>query len=961
MFRSGETGSGKSTQIPQYILDDALEKGNNNVRIVVTQPRRISAITLAERVADERGGKVGDMVGYSIRTNPKYSKKTKLIFVTTGVLLRWLSSETNDMGLTHIVLDEVHERDKYSDFLLIMLKSMLKKKSTNLKLILMSATIQTEKFVDYFDHCPHFEILGRMFPVLSLDLGQTLLLLRKGECDFDMTNEDISDEKYTCSMCGKNDFKDAAEFGIHVATCFGNPHAAVNHQASTKASKAKINKFYGGNVHERVANQLSQYDNVSQEAIDDMVAEFQEGTFMEMEVDVELVVKTLQHIEDAEYGPGAVLVFLPGWKSICQISEALMEHPVLGNANQFKILSLHSSIPSQEQRLVFQNHGPRYRKIVLATNIAETSITIDDVVYVIDTGYVKLKSYNVHMQMSTLQTSWISQASAKQRSGRAGRVSSGICFRLYSRQRFDEMEDFHLPELLRTPLAELALQVKVMQQQELFMTKGGDEISTSIENFLMAAPDPPELLAITTALERLVQMGALLSDESLTMLGYKLAQLPMDPGQGKMLLLAHLLGCFNPMIQLSAFFSYKDPFVLPTTDSGKRAAKLAIKSLTDQVIINGTSKPLESDCIVLLNALSGYRRSNNRSAFCRSHFLAPSVLSLMGDLERQLFSELSKIDCHPPSSPPPQNIGLLLAVIAAGQYPNLVYRMQRQSKYTTRNKLKVTLHPSSAINAIDNRNAPTKNAKNGYQWLVYDELVMTDQKLYMHTGSLVTDFALLLLVGETESFMINDDTIHLRIDNWFEFMLPIHLGEFICILRRRVRQALQYQIDHPGGKPTAKTQSLIQLVQFVFATEVHTDSTNTFTSQSYHARSHNSSARSSIRGFSGRGQSYRGQSHQVQSHQSQSYRGQFQRGRSYQAQSHQAQPQRGQSHQVQSNRGRSYRGQSQRGRSYRGQSNRGQSNRGQSNRGQSNRGHHEYHHRPDTYSDTDHRKTGRPA
>jgi ATP-dependent RNA helicase DHX36 len=704
---SGETGCGKSTQVPQFILDDATP-GMAPPTIVVTQPRRLAAQALAGRIAHERGQEAGAQVGYNIRLDSKSSAATMLTFMTTGVLLRRLASDPLLTDFTHIVMDEVHERDKYADFLMVLLKDVLPRRP-DLRLVLMSATIQLTTFSRYFGGAPNITIGASVFPVgeyfledvlaltnfvqIGQSRGDSLLGGNKsmgmgggggggsrgpgGGRGVDTTVDDAAYD-YTCHMCGKRDFEDAGDFGLHVATCFGVEGGLAEGElvdASTfsldslgaglaggldaglgmqlgeaDASKAggdagKVTKDAGGgemsSTADRVGIGIAGVKMESTEAdLAEAVARYGAGFDDDAAVDLDLVHALLEHIEQANYGDGAVLVFLPGWDDISRLKDALLFSHRFGNADKYTILPLHSGVAPKEQNLVFKRPKPGQRKIILSTNIAETSVTIDDVVYVIDSGKAKEKSFDPHLNLATLMTGWISAASARQRKGRAGRVQAGVCFHMYSSTRVKSLLPYQQPELLRTPLEELALQVKLLSSVP-HQPKG------YVAGFLARAPEPPHPKAVENGLALLMDIGALTRDEQMTELGNYLGQLPVDPRVGKMCLLAHLFGVTRLATTIAAGMGYRDPFVLPMNEQAKAKAKASKARF---------ASGYPSDQLALLTAAheAGAVRAQQGSSaerrFCTNNFLSGSTMMMITSMGHQVSGERAS---ERASAPPP--------------------------------------------------------------------------------------------------------------------------------------------------------------------------------------------------------------------------------------------------------------------------------------------------------------------
>jgi ATP-dependent RNA helicase DHX36 len=488
--------------------------------MLLSKARRISAISIAERVGQEQclEKAVGGLIGYQVRLDGAMSKDTQLIFLTPGILLRKLQSSPKLSEYTHIIIDEVHERDKYTEFLLITLRDLLPVRP-DLRLVLMSATLQTEVLVNYFCDCDNpfykkypparIEIEGRAFPVQEFFLEDVIQMTEyidtaspqddDGPMSMDALElelaklmgkpeNDDTDSSFQCMMCGQN-FSDHVELGSHVAICNGTTANDGTAEATPIDQRGVQSDDFEdfGDYDVDTAPTIEGYGLdfpgfvVAKDDVDDSIhdgekwdgeGKFQEGPTRDETlenrlldqyqimhddetVDTTLLLEVLHYINKSSHGDGAVLVFLPGWHEISEFTWLLESTPPFNNRSKFLVLPLHSGIPSASQRRVLQRPPPGVRKIVLSTNIAETSLTIEDVAFVVDSGRSKEKNYDPHLKISTLQPTWISQASAKQRKGRAGRTKAGVCFHLFSRRRHEFMRDFVESELLRTPLVSL--------------------------------------------------------------------------------------------------------------------------------------------------------------------------------------------------------------------------------------------------------------------------------------------------------------------------------------------------------------------------------------------------------------------------------------------------------------------------------------------------------------------------
>ncbi len=564
--------SGKSTQVPSFLLEHQLLQGKS-CKIYCTEPRRISAISLARRVSEELGegpGQIGtnrSLVGYSIRLESNTSKETRLVYATTGIVMRMLEGSNDLQEVTHLVLDEVHERSIDSDFLLIVLKKLLLRRK-DLKVVLMSATVDAERFSKYLGGAPVLTVPGRTFPVRVAYLEDAIELTG-------FTVDQRNQEKLT-------ELDDDAEPEV---------------DTSSKPELLKALRQYSA----RTRNTLAQMD--------------------EYRIEYDLVVQLISRIAvDPGYASysKAILVFLPGIAEIRALNDMLLGDRFF--ADNWLVYPMHSSIASEEQEAAFHIPPPGMRKIVLATNIAETGITIPDVTCVIDTGKHREMRFDERRQLSRLLDSFISRANAKQRRGRAGRVQEGLCFHLFTKYRHDtSMNDQQTPEMLRLSLQDLAIRVKICKI-------GG------IEETLSQALDPPSAKNIRRAIDALVDVRALTSTtEELTPLGIQLARLPLDVFLGKLVLLGAIFKCLDMAITVAAILSSKSPFVAPF---GQRAQADTIR--------RGFRKG-DSDLLTVYNAYTAWKRVCQSATgggaefqFCRKNFLAPQTLANIEDLKGQL-------------------------------------------------------------------------------------------------------------------------------------------------------------------------------------------------------------------------------------------------------------------------------------------------------------------------------------
>lgn len=721
---SGETGCGKTTQLPQYILEEGISSLRGaHYNIVCTQPRRISAISVAARIASERGESLGETVGYQIRLEALRSAQTRLLFCTTGVLLRKLVQDPNLTGVSHLAVDEIHERGMNEDFLLIILRDLLPRRP-DMRLILMSATINADLFSKYFRNAPTIHIPGLTFPVSEFYLEDVL-------------------EKTRYEIQELDSFQ-------------GNSRQRRREQYSKKDPITEL--FEEVDIG-------SQYKNYS--ASTRLSLEAWSGS----QLDLGLVEATIEYICRHER-EGAVLVFLTGWDEISKLLEQIKGNKLLGDQTKFLVLPLHGSMPTINQREIFDRPPPNKRKIVLATNIAESSITIDDVVYVVDCGKAKETSYDALNKLACLLPSWVSKASAHQRRGRAGRLQPGVCYRLYPKIIHDSMLQYQLPEILRTPLQELCLHIKSLQLG-------------AVGSFLSKALQPPDPLAVENAIELLKTIGALDDKEELTPLGRHLCTLPVDPNIGKLLLMGCVFQCLSPALTIAAALAHRDPFVLPI--DRKREADAAKRSFAGDSC---------SDHIALVKAFEGYKeakRNRNERAFCWEYFLSPVTLRMMEDMRDQFLNLLSDIGFVDKSrgvsayNQYSHDMEMVSAILCAGLYPNVVQckRRGKRTAFFTKEVGKVDIHPASVNAGVHLFPLP---------YMVYSERVKTTS-IYVRDSTNISDYALLLFGGNLVASKNGEGIEMLR--GYLHFSASKSVLDLIQKLRGELDKLLSKKIEDP--------------------------------------------------------------------------------------------------------------------------------------------------------------------
>ncbi|CAH2045426.1 unnamed protein product, partial [Iphiclides podalirius] len=597
----GPTGCGKTTQVPQWILDDSY-KNRRPCKIVVTQPRRIAAISIAKRVAQERGWNISGIVGYQVALESKVTSDTRIQYVTTGVLLQKLVAAKNMNEYTHVILDEVHERGQEMDFLLLVVKRLLYTVSPRVKVVLMSATFNRKAFADYF-----------MIPTPR---------------------------------------------GLQMSTCI---------KVMKKEPMFTVKTFY--------LNHLNKFGSVLQQA---MRKSETPGIVPEMH---HLVVKLINAFEQidkqednytdrSEADLPSVLIFLPGINEIeelygCLTDTALRTKMGGGECASYKwwVLPLHSTITADEQVRVFQRAPVGHRKIILATNIAESSITVPDIKYVVDYCLMKVLVADENTNFTSLQLSWASKANCEQRAGRAGRVRDGRVYRLVTDKFYENLSDECTPEIIRCPLERLVLLAKMLD-----MGPPSD--------VLALAMNPPDMSNIYRTILVLKEVGALkktvmdewcVSDGDITYLGRIMAKLPLDVRVSKLIMLGYIYGCFEECVIMAAAMSVKNVFSSPFRER--------LHAYNSKLTWADGST---SDCIAFLNVykvwnhlrrLNYFKQQGGEAQWARRFYVQVRALRELDDLVRELKARLSREGLEPTPSPwPKHELNLALKVIAAGAF-----------------------------------------------------------------------------------------------------------------------------------------------------------------------------------------------------------------------------------------------------------------------------------------------------
>ena len=693
----GATGSGKTTQVPQILLEDAISKGNGaSCNIVCTQPRRIAAISVAKRVAEERAEILQDSVGYHVRFDSKLPQVGgSVTYCTTGILQQQLQHHPDDVldNLSHLVIDEVHERDMLIDFLLITLKKNIMQRQalgkSNPQVVLMSATMDTDLFASYFKSdiagqgtfdCPSLSVPGRTFPVKERYLDEILQELRAKSSSVELQ-----------AMYGDRDTKDY----LDIETTFRNANPTTADQESLDESRKETS----------VIDWKRERDSIASEGAADP-AIVKENAL----VPFGLVACTIAHIAKTTQ-EGAILVFLPGLAEIVKVEEILKSQSIgldFKDESKFKLCLLHSSL-SDGQNKVFDPVPEGCRKIILGTNIAETSITIPDVQYVVDTGKLREKQYDQTRRISQLLCTWVSKSNSKQRAGRAGRVQNGNYYALFTKERYQTLRAIGLPELLRIDLQETCLKVKAQA------------FKAPIREFLADAIEPPDPNAVDSSIRNLEALDALTEDtEAITPLGRLLSSLPVHPSLGKMIVLGIIFRCLDPMIVLGAASSERSLFLNPL-DVRDQAARAKLS------FVEGSG----SDHIAFLHAFGDLRRARDEKGdywmrdFASRNFLHIGAFRTIDATARQIEDILIEARLIPRSTSYSRmssefgdsalnensyQIPLIKSLALAGFHPNLALNNGGVSFRTVSEKT-CLVHPSS-INSPRAKHDGVKAARN---------------------------------------------------------------------------------------------------------------------------------------------------------------------------------------------------------------------------------------------------------
>lgn len=749
----GNTGCGKTTQVCQYILDDYIQSQQGAYcNIIVTQPRRISAVSVAERIAAERCEIVGNSVGYSVRFDSVFPRPYgAIMFCTVGVLLRKL--EGGLRGISHVIVDEIHERDANTDFILIVLRDMVHT-YPDLRVVLMSATVDTSLFSKYFNDCPLVQLEGSCYPVTEYYLEDIVQML------------DYDPPESLLRGTGNNKKNNKG----------GKSSSANNNAAATMPDDDEI-----GVAEDDEENMNLQVSDTYPEIVRERVSRINER-----EMGFHLIESLLVYIKNSGK-EGAVLVFLPGWNYIFSLMRHLRQQPAF-NGHDYVILPLHSQLPKADQRKVFESVPAGVTKVILSTNIAETSITINDVVYVIDVCKVKMRLFTAHNNMTSYVTAWASRSNLEQRKGRAGRVCPGVCYHLITKARYEKLEEHLTPEIFRIPLHEVALAVKLVRLG-------------AIGQFLSKAIEAPPIDAVIEAEVMLRDMQCLDVNDELTPLGLILARLPIEPRLGKMLILATIFGVGDALATIASNSStFSEIF-------------MAERRLSYQQRNFAGSR--NSDHLAMLNAFqkwSGIRRRGEDAeiSYCENKQLVLSSLRVTGEAKHQLvelllktgFPEESLIEQRFDFYGSDPNLDMMVALLCMGMYPNVCYHKEKRKVLTMECK-SALIHKLSVNCSNYALNLPSP-------FFVFGEKVRT-RAISCKQTTVVTPIDLLLF-GSRKVEYVNDI---IRLDSWINLKMNPKTAASIVALRPAIDSLIIKSSKNPDSlcELTSVEQKVIDVVR----------------------------------------------------------------------------------------------------------------------------------------------------
>ncbi|KAG5679728.1 hypothetical protein PVAND_009275 [Polypedilum vanderplanki] len=582
----GECGSGKSTQIPQILY----EKGYHAKGIIgITQPRRVSAITLAKRVAEEMGQVFGEEVGVACRFLNKFNEDTKIKFMTEGIIMREIFANPLLSEYSVIIIDEAHERNLITDCILGLLKKIAKKRES-LKIIISSATMDAKLFRDFYN-----------FRSKSNPKDTSIILTVEGR----MYENEI---------------------------------------------------FY----------------------LNEPCADYVQST-------VDTIMK-IHHKEPA----GDILAFLTGQEEITRAIRMLREHMELTNVteDELKVMPMHASLTHHDQLRVFFHTSRNTRKVIIATNIAETSVTIPGIVFVIDCGFIKLNWYMADLQINMLVVTPASQATARQRAGRAGRIKNGKVYRLFTQEEYQKLPNITAPEMRRADLSTTILTLKAL----------------GIDNILrFDFPSAPPAKNMLASIELLYALGAIDSEGNLTNDGLIMAELPLSPIHSKMLLESRELGCSDEILSIVSMMQVQQIFSYPKSGQGAITARRQRRNF----------EVAEGDLITYLNVYQAFVANGCTKEFCGQFCLMYRHLKRVVEIRNQLELMLTK-QFKMKFNSTAASTTIIRRCICAAAFPFAAYLHHSGTYRMVRGDTEVNIHPTSCL-----------YTEKQPSWIVFGEVVHT--------------------------------------------------------------------------------------------------------------------------------------------------------------------------------------------------------------------------------------------
>ena len=835
---SGHTGCGKTTQVPQFILENWIAEGRGpSCDVLVTQPRRIAAISVAQRVAEERCERIGEHVGYKVRfeTVEVPPGTGKITFATVGSVLRRMYNDPDLVGVTHVVIDEVHERDVNTDFLIIVLREMLKRRPT-LTLIVMSATLDARLFADYFGSAQieEEEEEGRNHGGRrNGNSGRNGV--RNGRNKKDRNNKKNNKNNRNDNNKSGESNSNTTSLSTVIVNVPGKLYPIQRLPLERLIKRLKAARMYSGPFPKSLQERL-EHQKLS-------LTRWQPHKNKEEWIDARdpipsrLLTSTLEWIHATRpCGPGAVLVFLPGWKELEDQRRALEGSPTLGweaqRMGSVLVHTLHSQISAADQLAAFTvPEDPSVLKIVLATNIAESSITIPDVVYVVDSGLQKQRQFDARTRTAALELVAISKQSMIQRRGRAGRVAPGMSISLYSSYDAQTyLPAASIPEMRRVPLTELCLLIKQLPPL------GDDNENLCAPTFELAL-DAPNPNAVAAALFELRRLGALDSSECLTPLGRLIARLPVSPRSAKMLVLSSLMGCAPQAASLAALLSNRDPFLVAPVH--QRGELLSVR----QHFARGSM----SDHCVLVEAYKQWEDvrwqcrgdDDTMEAFCLEHWLNHRTMLTARKVKAQLLDEMRDMGLPTENGTSADhhgtNLAMMKAVCAACLLPNLLqFKRSEQTskkdsgsndakkwKFSNREDCQISMHPRSILSYVEeNTGSHHSEAEKQHSFACYENKVQTSS-VFFDVGSAVTPESLVIFADDASPwrpiFMNRKNRIGVMVCKWAAVVLDARSGRTLLEAREAVRTMLATRVLNPRRPPTPETLELLDALAQVLS------------------------------------------------------------------------------------------------------------------------------------------------